>query len=365
MAQEVVLKFSRQWFRELEVKRSLVTKQDASESDDALILSHVHAKVGDYQRCEQISKTLASVADIDGDGRLAESELISLLALIEQQEPAMLMALNGSEHTPMVYGYCGGLYVVEVLPFVAGDYFGLSWAMEDFTLLPFLCEPLDDLVRESVAFAVDHIFFLPCMVDIFNSVLLSLKQVIYENLFQIRKPTVQETFAFLLQLMDLLQESSGRLGVLQSCDAHISNFGITKNLTVKAIDFDLTFSKPVLSDIMAQKSCLSHEDCRVGSYDECRTSCNFDTGFCPPKLESQDLQYICGTIFQLSYNVSDLRSIPSLISDCLRQGISKVEAFCTKLPHANTTDELHVNVKKVSSALKGVKKNCLGDEIND
>lgn len=60
----------------------------------------------------------------------------------------MLMVLNESKHTVDFFGYCGGLYVVEKVSFVASDVFGNTWELIDLSLLPDVFEPLQKLLND-------------------------------------------------------------------------------------------------------------------------------------------------------------------------------------------------------------------------
>ena len=356
---DVILKVVHHWFKEFDEKKSAFVEDDLQASYKNLILGAVTSICADCSQCEELTEKFTTMADVNKDGQLTRTEVTSFLALLAQQEPAMLIALNGSKHSLDFFGYCGGIYAVERLPFIAGELFGVSWMLEDLAVFPVFFDPLEELVREYMLKLVNILLRVPYISDILKCTALNLKNIIYRNLVQIKTPTVEETFEFLLGIMDMVLDLSNKpCGILQSCDAHEGNFGLTNNLTVKPIDFDLIYTKPVLARILSQKSCLSHDECKVGAYDECTSPCDFETGLCSPQPNSQDLQYICRTIFRL---VFENRDLSSQYLRCLHRGITGVVSLCSNLSSVKSKDDLASHVDVVKSALKKVKAKCQSD----
>ncbi|KAJ7357600.1 hypothetical protein OS493_024413 [Desmophyllum pertusum] len=87
--------------------------------------------------------------------------------------------------------------------------------------------------------------------------------------------------------------SNNPYGMVQSCDIHLGNFGITNNSIVKVIDLDLMYPVVFLRTLLEQKECVSDEDCWVGNKEDCQSSCDTTAGTCTSMVPQTGLsQYL-------------------------------------------------------------------------
>ena len=354
---EVFLKFAPQWFVEFDTVRRLHDQETQQPQQyESTILNEVRNHFGNGTHSEGLAETYISVADIDHDGHLSKAEGESLLALLTQQEPKMLIALNGSKHVASFHGYCGGLYAVDKVALLAGDLFGV-WRMEDLSLVLAWCDPIKDVVSDTLLYLEEILSKHPYAIGVFDFFMTSFK-----HLANVRSPpTLEEMFLFVFQFLDMILELSSKpFGIMYSCDIHSWNYGLTENLTIKVIDLDLIFTESLLHSILSQKSCESHKHCKSGSNGLCMSPCNFDTGLCSPQPNTHDLQVFC-TLFlsDLIVVAPDLTRISPKIIDCLEHGITNTAVLCSNLPRANSSHVLAANVDTVKAAVERVKKKCM------
>ena len=153
-----------------------------------------------------------------------------LLALLTQQEPKMLIALNGSKHVTSFHGYCGGLYAVDKVALLAGDLFGL-WRMEDLSLLLAWFDPIKDV--SDILILGETLCKHPYAIAVYDYFMTTFK-----HLVNVRSPpTLEEKFLSLFQFLDLILELSSKpFGIMYSCDIHNWIYGLTENLTFRVID---------------------------------------------------------------------------------------------------------------------------------
>ena len=346
--QEVILKLAMYWF---------TAYQHFEEIDDhSLVLAYkdyVSVRVkdlfGECPKCSQLTAKLVLLGDDNSNGHISASEARSFLPLLYQTEPMMLMVLNDSIHTLDYYGYCGGLYAVEKVKYIAEDLFGNQWNFIDLDLLPDVFEPVEEIIRYIGKKTLDLVFSTPCISTVLNDATRYIKSFIHTLFFQVLAPSKIEEFDFAFSLLDtILDLSSNPYGLIQSCDVHLGNFGITNSSLVKLMDLDSTYPNVLLQAILSQKTCIADADCWVDTHDDCVSTCDSNTGNCTTHVQRQDLQNIC-LHFHLVFK-KNLYSEPNTPS--LKQAIENLVLFCKNLPVADSLEEFQENVLVVRKELE-------------
>ncbi|KAM8822080.1 divergent protein kinase domain 1C isoform 3-T3 [Synchiropus picturatus] len=81
---------------------------------------------------------------------------------------------------------------------------------------------------------------------------------------------------------------------LHLCDVKPENFAVRSDLTVVAIDVDMAFFEPKMSDILEQ-NCSTDDDC---NFFDCSSRCDATTGHCSARRWNSNLQVVCEKIFR-------------------------------------------------------------------
>ena len=357
---EVILKANMCWFEEF-AKRQNITDNDAVILYKNDVSFRVRTLFGDCPRCSELTSVLMSLGDGNSDGTITGSEARTFISLLQHIEPMMLMALNGSKHTVDFYGYCGGLYVVEKVPYVASKVFEDIWELLDLSFLPDAFEPLQDMINflggkflNAGVYSLQH-------VSAISRNALSLKDYPMFGTFLLTPvPSKHEKFELAYSMLDaILDLSDNPYGLVQSCDAHLGNFGFTSNLLVKIIDLDMTYPHVLLKTLLERKNCTSDADCWTGISAVCCSTCNTSNGTCTFLMKFQDLHVVCESLFPKIFRN---RNILEPNTTCLTDSVYKLGVFCSKLQVAYTVKELKRQILSVKKQLRSVEiistENC-------
>ena len=354
----VILKMNMDWFKLFEEVQK-TTGNDVLLWCQDFVSSRVETLFGDCSQCDKLTSRLLQLCDSNTDGMVTAPEVRSFVSLLHLLEPMMLITLNESKYSVDFYGYCGGLYVLEKVPFVASQVFGETWALRDFSLLPDLFEPLEEAVRNFAGKVVDAVFTIPYICTILSDTITLTKYHIFKAFSQTHVPSDKEKFTFLYSVLDAtLGVSSNPYGMLQSCDLHLGNYGFSNNSVVKAIDFDLTYPVTHLSTIFEQKQCTSDDDCWVGNSEDCQSSCNTATGTCDSVVWKQDLINICDTQVPFVFRSPTILQQTGQNTTCLKTAIRRLTVFCQQLPAIQSIEELSRAVLAVKEKLQYIEGNC-------
>ena len=88
--------------------------------------------------------------------------------------------------------------------------------------------------------------------------------------------------------LKLLKEFQNSIaGPLSHCDIQEANFGLTKEMEVKAIDVDLVYAQERMEDLLSQPKCSSNKDC---DFFDCMAKCNIAAEKCTSIPLSNNLQ---------------------------------------------------------------------------
>ena len=354
---QVILKVNINWFMEFK-EHQKQRDSDLVSSFENDVSAWVETLFGDCSQCNTLVSQLLSLGDSNDDKVVTASEARTFNSLLYQEEPFMLMALNESKHSVDFYGYCGGLYVTEKVPSIASNVFGEKLVLADFSILPDLFEPVEEILQDFAGNILEAAFSIPYVYTFVNDALTDTKYLIFSTFFQKHIPSQKEKFDFLQSLLDAtLALSSNPYGIVQSCDIHLGNFGITNNSVVKVIDLDLMYPVVFIKTHLEQKQCVSDEDCWFGHEEDCKSSCDTSTSTCAPMVQKQDLVNICE-----SHIPSVFRSFSSLEpagynTTCLREDIEKLVIFCQTLPAAHTTEQLRHDILTVKEKLRFLESN--------
>ncbi|XP_053715115.1 divergent protein kinase domain 1C isoform X4 [Synchiropus splendidus] len=176
----------------------------------------------------------------------SRAELASLWSLLQQEEYTFLSLCSRvlqdlSVHVPRVLGSCGHFYAVEFLSA------GRAWDQNLFSLEESGVSGQQGRWRIALSF---------------------LHMVSHFDL----------DFAHKLHL----------------CDVKPENFAVRSDLTVVAIDVDMAFFEPKMSDILEQ-NCSTDDDC---NFFDCSSRCDATTGHCSARRRNSNLQVVCEKIFR-------------------------------------------------------------------
>ncbi|XP_056155751.1 divergent protein kinase domain 1C isoform X2 [Lampris incognitus] len=182
----------------------------------------------------------------------SRAELLSLWSLLQQEEYIFLRVLQDlSTHVTRVLGSCGHFYAVEFLSA------GHAWDQNIFSL---------DGVAAAVSGGV-------------------------QRRWSSREMVHRIALSFLHMVWHFDHDFTHRLHL---CDIKPENFAIRKDLTVVAIDVDMAFFEPKMSDILDQ-NCTSDEDC---NFFDCWSRCDRVRRRCSRHRSNSNLQVICEKIFR-------------------------------------------------------------------
>ena len=162
-------------------------------------------------------------------GKLSWADMSSLWFLIQRDEFIKLQLLQDMKHIPRVHGFCGRFYAVERVE-----------TLEEFSFSPFK-RPMAWKKRLKTA----------------------------------------------LDFLDLSEEfSNTMLGKLHHCDIQPGNFGITKDMTVVALDIDTVFPNKQMQEYLEQPTCESNKQC---DFFDCVSSCNITEHQCSRNILTNNL----------------------------------------------------------------------------
>lgn len=358
-SKQVILKMSRDWYKLFEEVHDYIKYDGHLSFYKRFVSSRVETLFSNCSQCEELTSHLMQLCDDNNDGKVTETEVRSFATLLQLLEPMMLIALNESKHSVDFYGYCGGLYVVEKLPFVASQVFGETWEFRDLSLLPDLFDPLEEVGRNMAEKIVNAVFAIPYVGHILSDPLKLTKYYIFSIIAQTHVPSEQEKFRFVYSIIDAtLGVSSNPYGMLQSCDLHLGNYGFTNHSVVKVIDFDHTYPVAYLGKRFMQKQCTSDDDCWVGHINDCQSSCDKASGTCKSVARKQDLINICRVhlpfIFRGPFNLKTYE----LNTTCLWKAIHSLMGFCLELPVIKSVQQLKETGLIIKEKLKALQDSC-------
>ena len=360
---QVILKVNMSWFEEFE-KREKVIDNDAMASYTNDVSSRVRTLFGDCPRCSELTSLLLSLGDGDDDGTVTISETRTFISLLQQMEPMMMMTLNESKHTVDFYGYCGGLYVLEKVPFIASKMFLDTWELLDLSFLPDAFEPLQDTINHYGGKILNvATYSVQYSSAILNNYLDLTGCSIFRAVFPVHVTSKRERFDVAYSMLDaILDVSDNPYGLVQSCDGHLGNYGITKNSFVKIIDLDETYPHVFLKTRLEQKNCKSDSDCWIGISEVCCSTCNRSTGHCTSQFQYQDLHVVCEDIFHDIFrdpNIPEPQGYNN--TTYLTKAIRKLGVFCSKLPVVYSVEELKRDIQTVKKRLRSIEIRSTGN----
>lgn len=354
---QVILKRTLDWFKLFEEAHHFLDYDNLLSSSQHHVSSHVEALFGNCTQCDKLKLRLVKLFDDNNDGKVTATEVRSFVTLLHLQEPMMLIALNESKHTVDFYGYCGGLYVVEKVPYIASQVFGAKWELKDLSLLPDFLEQLEEIGINMVGTIVDVVFAIPYVCHVLNDALMLAKYYIFTLTSQTYIPNEQEKFEFVYSLMDTtLGISSYPYGMLQSCDLHLGNYGFTNISLVKMIDFDHTYPMIYLGELLTQKQCTSNNDCWVGNVNQCYSWCNDGTGTCNSVVWKHDVTNICQIHIPIIFRGPII--FASENSSCQRKAIFSLVKLCQSWPVITSIQQLEETVLRLKGQLKSIQNSC-------
>ena len=351
---EVVLKLTSNWsneFPELLAKYRVVRHH--REFHWSEVSDIVHSFFAKCAHCDKLTRKLLEIADANDDGLITAPEIATTVGLLHHQEPALLMMLNDTNHSLDFFGYCGGVYAVEVLSRVVAT--PEPWNFLTLSVLPEELQVLDDFVNEHI---LEPIMALP-LADKINNHLEYFWYCLVGTSHQNSDAADYDTFDVAYSFLQLVAEmSANQYGPLVSCDSHVGNFGFSNASLLKLMDLDFVFPLVNLEHRFSRKPCSSHNDCKVGALDQCTSLCNSTSGFCTPQRKPlfPDLQTICRVIFpQIFKKYLCCRSVNGFAYTRVLRAIS----FCTNLPVTSSLDALRHNIKSVRKELEKLAEELL------
>lgn len=166
---------------------------------------------------------------------LTDSEIVSLWALLQQEEFVLNKFWNQFRHYPEIYGTCGHFYILEYVP--------------------------PGYILNPSAISMQH----------------QLASLPWLNRAKVAMAMVE----FIGAVDDQFPEK------LHLCDVKHSNFGVAQDWVVKAIDVDITFFQNQLDTTLNQPECTTAQECH---FFDCKGSCNTTSGRCNSQRSNTNLQ---------------------------------------------------------------------------
>ena len=163
---------------------------------------------------------------------MTHRDMEGLWLLLQRDEFFKFQLLKNSTHIPKVMGFCGQFYAVEQVK-----------TLDEIALSPFKV-----------------------------------------------RTTWREKVRLTIQLLEFQHElRNSQLGPLHHCDVQSSNFGLTANQKLVALDLDTVFTTSQLMDYLEQPSCTEDKHC---DFFDCMSACNKSVGKCTRKILTNNLQVL-------------------------------------------------------------------------
>ena len=169
-------------------------------------------------------------------------------------------------------------------------------------------------------------------------------------------PSKSEKFQVAYSMLDaILDLSNNPYGLIQSCDAHLGNFGFTNSFLVNKLLISIWRTLMYSwRRFLSRKTVHWTRIAGRGNSEHCSSPCNTSTGTCTSLMNYQDLHVVCEILFAIIF-----RSSNSLVSNttCVRKAIGKLGLFCSELPVVYSIQELKLNILAVRNKLKSIELN--------
>ncbi|XP_035687060.1 divergent protein kinase domain 1B-like [Branchiostoma floridae] len=274
---DVILKFVSSWYETVNQPQPL---PDTNLNHSFLIERQAHyICMENFQSdgsCHSFGLRTVLYADGDSDGKVSQSEFSNMYSLLMQQEFFTLLALNSSESTLDMFGYCGGFYAVQKIEHTCDKIFGRNDHILD-VLPPIFTDNINEM-----------------LVPMLNKYSEYSAEYLYRNFQQVRIPDWQERVDFITQGFRVLYDFGSQYGTtVRCCDSHLGNYGITDSGRVKYIDMDAVLSTKAASLLLNNTQCETDEDCEIPDYDDCSSKCDTNLGRCRDVMKQNDLHNFC------------------------------------------------------------------------
>lgn len=314
----------------------------------------VNMLFGESENSTTLANKLVETADVNYDGQLSFTETKMMLQLLRTTEPSMLLVLNGSKVALDFYGFCGRLYAVEKLAVVGDTVYGMEMSWEDFSILPNIFEPIENYIKQIIRYIFSSINSFDFIYNNTEPLILKLKTLVSKTFFMSRIPSIEERFSFVLNMLDVIFEiSNSSSSLVQGCDTHLGNFGMTDKKELKFLDYDLVYPLHYLKQLLSSKSCSHNDDCKIGDFDDCTSDCNQTTGFCSDVLNFDMLQVMCVKAFPLIFRniYMDFRSSDETELKCLEDTVKNIAWYCYKMDPVKNITQLYTNMQFLKQKL--------------
>ncbi|CAL8324879.1 unnamed protein product [Arctogadus glacialis] len=230
------------------------TRGTSVEKFREMVSNHLKSKLGEQANLASLVSQILFVADGNKDGRVSLPEARSTWALLQMDEVLLGLLLQDHGHTPRLLGFCGDLYMTEVVPY--GPLYGLA--------LPW---PLVSWVPGGVQRSMDQ-WFTPSW------------------------PRKAKISMGLLELVEDLFH--GTYGSFLICDLAAAHFGYTERHELRLTDTRSVVAEDEFRRAMRSRRCETDADCVYGV--DCRTSCDAALRRCREEAERPNLAKACGTL---------------------------------------------------------------------
>ena len=299
-------------------------------------------------QCQQVTSRFVQHADGNGDGTVTAVEAMNFQSLILNHEVFMVILLNGNKHSVDFHGYCGKMYAVEKVSVNARSIFGSATAFHEY-LIPEMFG-FDELLQSVFARTLKPLFASMNFLNTIEHFSVYLGHVVYRYFYEVRVPSVEEKFKLINSVLDVLVTLCGNpYGLIQWCDAHIANYGVTKDSVVKIFDYDEILGRRYVETLLAKRQCET--GCRVGQ--SCNSHCIKSTGNCSAQIIDQDLQTACNFIVPIVFRNHYLGfGAPEARLRCQFKVLENVRHRCGELPAVRNVKLLKKNFELVKRWVK-------------
>ncbi|XP_066296828.1 divergent protein kinase domain 1B-like [Branchiostoma lanceolatum] len=273
------------------------------------------------ESCHNFGQRTVLYADGDSDGEVSQSEFSNMFSLLMQREFFMLLALNDSESTLDILGYCGGFYAVQKIKYPSSEVFGSDDHILD-VLPTFVLDDISEILAPALGQYGEHA-----------------AKYLDHNFRQVRVPGWQERVDFINQTFGILYDFSSQYGTaVRCCDSHLGNYGISDTGRVKYIDMDAVMSTNAALLDLSYRQCQTDEDCGIEHYEDCSSTCDEERGRCRDVMKQDDLHNFCTST--MSPVLLDRTVVSDLgVDKKLFKQVTQLVRECEGLPLFTTVEE--------------------------
>ncbi|XP_018592336.1 divergent protein kinase domain 1B isoform X2 [Scleropages formosus] len=216
-----------------------------------MLHNFLKANLGEHPSLGALVGLVINLADVNKDGKVSLAEAKSVWALLQVNEFLLMMALQEKEHTPKLLGFCGDLYVTE-------------------------------LVGHSALYRLEVPSYLQPLVPIALSTTLN----------QWLAPAWPRRARITIGLLEFVEEIfHGSYGSFLMCDASPRHVGYNGKYDCKMADLRSVASETAVRSYLKGRQCETNSDCTYGK--DCTATCDKLVKQCNTEVVQPNLAKVC------------------------------------------------------------------------